>query len=243
MEKLKLFAPIGLYAILIGILYSFAFWDRFFINPLQFASALDIAKVAAWPLTASVLVMFVNFLVSGVTDDDWKQFTHADFILTSIPRRLKLIWKVLWMVGIALLLWWLLFDVATPARWFGIGMCVLLLVSGSIERQTLIRELIPSYSVRAPTISLAVLAPFFAIGAGALAGDTIKSGKGAFILDAGRSYLPATFDESKSHAFVGVLGSLYIFYSSDQAISLVKVGDGQAITLKHNPAAKSKSFY
>lgn len=243
MEKLKYFAPIALYGILIGILYSFAFWDRFFINPLQFASVHDIAKIAALPLAASALLFFINILMSGATDEDWQQFTHMDSPLISAPRCLKLAWKIAWALGVALLLAWLLFQVSTPARWFGIGLCVSFLVAGSIERQALIREIVPSYKLRASAVTLAVLAPFFAIGAGATAGDIIKSGNGVFILDANHSSIPAAFDSSASQKFVGVLGNLYIFYSENLTVSMVKIGDGQIITLKHNPAAKSRSYY
>jgi hypothetical protein len=243
MEKLKIFTPIAVYGILIGIIYSFAFWDRFSINPLQFASALDIAKVAALPLAAGGLLSLTQIFLSGAADEDWKQFTHTDFTLTSVPRWLKLALKILWDGGITLLLGWLVFYVSMPVRWFGIGICVLILVSGSIERQTLIREFIPNVRLRVAAVYLGVIAPFIAVGSGALAGDTIKSGKGTFILDSDHSSLPAALNNSTSRVFVGTLGNFYVFYSDDQTVSMVKVGDGQVIALKRNPAASSRSYY
>ena len=243
MEKLKNFAPIALYGILIGMLYSFAFWDRFSINPLQFASVHDIARVAAWPLAAGALLFLINILTSSAVDEDWKQFTHMDFTLIAAPSWLKMAWRIVWGLGVTLLLAWLLVEVSTPIRWFGIGVCVLFLSASSIERQTVIREIFPSYSLRVSAVTLGVLAPFYAVGAGALAGDKIKSGNGDFILEENHSSLSATFDSSTSHAFVGVLGNLYIFYADNLTVSMVKVGDGQIISLKYNPAAKSRSYY
>lgn len=243
MEKLKIFTPIALYGILIGLLNSFAFWGRFSINPLQFASALDIAKVSAWPLASGGLIFFINALVSSATDDDWLTHTDMDSIHLPIPSWLKWVWKLLWGLGATFLLGWLLYIVSHPARWFGVGFCVLILASGSLERQKIIRKLIPSYCVRVPAIYLALLAPFIAVGAGALAGETIQEGKGAFLLDATHSYLPANFDASDSYAFVGILGNLYVFYSRNKSISMMRLGDGQGITLKKNPLASSHPFF
>ncbi|MFM0240434.1 hypothetical protein [Paraburkholderia phytofirmans] len=243
MEKLKFFTPVAAYALVLGMVYSFSFWGRFFINPLQFASAVDVAKIAAWPLSASVLMALTHFLISGLGFEEWSVFTHVDGPLLLVePKWLKTIAKIIWDGCFVALLLWLALSVSTPFRWFGIGFCAMVLISKSIEKQSIIRKILPNYQIRSIAIFFTIFAPFVSIGVGAVSAETIKSGRASLILDEDQTTLPSTWRRGNPRQFVGTLGGYYVFYSGDKSLAFFKPSDGQAITLKNNPAVNQRGF-
>jgi hypothetical protein len=66
---------------------SLGFWGSFGINIIQFLSAVDIVRIATYPLLASVFVYFIAVILASLTSLRFMPWAHRDAATIQMIKR------------------------------------------------------------------------------------------------------------------------------------------------------------
>lgn len=194
---------ISIYAVSVGILYEWGYWGRFDINILQFMSASEVLRSAAYPF----LGVFVFFILgAGLNLFLFKPLPEGGGRTTKVGVILN---KHSHFYAIAAICTLVFINWLSSGRWAWdiLGFAVWITCTVLISRLELLHSLIPDDEIRALVGTFVVAMPVFSFTYGATAGEEILSGS-----DYREATIPSTIEKSK---FLGIAGDYAFFLSLD----------------------------
>lgn len=216
------------YFISVGACYLFGYWGAFHINVLEFISFTDVAKLAIYPLMASLIFFLAGVVSAEIAHSPSRPpgggSTSKLGIFGRKHWRLLLTLQIFIAVLVALL-------APEPGKWFVVAILVTLLSTPLAHLEVLI-EVVPNPRVRATVLFLSLLLPTISFAYGRLQAFMVKTGASEQFIDIVRSKLPLVSDEKNQVAYLGFLGSVYVLRESKTGqIVLVKQRDDSPLFL------------
>lgn len=194
------------YLVAVGACYLFGYWGAFQINVLEYISFADVAKIAIYPLVASII-----FALAGVAISELVCGPHlppGGGNNTTIGRFGLKHWRLLVAAVLVLVVVIAIFG-AEPRKWFLVASLVSLL-SVSLTHIEQIIEIFPNPRARKIAMYLFLLLPTSSFAYGREQAYLVKTGNADHFVDIARSKLPLTVDEKDQVAYLGLLGNLYV---------------------------------
>lgn len=216
------------YLIAVGACYLFGYWGAFHINVLEFISFTDVAKLAIYPLMASLV-----FFLAGVV---LAEILHSPHLPPGGGSASKLgmfgqkHWR--WLLALQICAAVLVAVFAPePGKWFIVAVLVTLLSTPLTHVEPFIK-VVPNPRVRATALFLLLLLPTISFAYGRQQAFLVKTGASEQFVDVVRSKLSLTNDEKNPVAYLGFLGSVYVLRESKTGeLVLVKQRDDSPIFL------------
>ncbi len=193
------------YVIGVGVAYTLGYWGTFGLNPLQFMGISELARLAIYPLMATlalaIVLMAANyFFLSGVLPPGG----GANSVINRTGRKY-------WGTLLAILCITIVVTITyapEPSKWYILAVLVTLF-STPLTHVPRIIELIPSPRVRAFGLLLLIALPALAFAQGRLRAYNITQGYAEHCVDLSRSALPPGPAASKA-AYLGYLGGMHV---------------------------------
>lgn len=220
------------YLIAVGACYLFGYWGAFHINVLEYISFTDVAKLAVYPLMASLV-----FALAGVI---FAELVHSPHFPPGGGNNSKVgmfglkYWRLL--VGLQIVIAALVAIYAPePGKWFVVAMIVGLLGTPLTHVEMLI-EIFPNPRVRATTMFLVLLLPAISFAYGRQEAYLVKTGASEQFVDIARSKLSLAGDDKSPVAYLGFLGNVYVLREGKTGqIVLVKPREDSPMFLVSKP--------
>lgn len=202
----EVFAFGASYLVAVGACYLFGYWGAFQLNVLEYISFADIAKLAVYPLLASLA-----FVLAGVA---FSELLHAPHFPpgggnnTPISQFGLRHWRLL--LGMQIIVTVLIATFAPePGKWFVVAFLISLFSTAFAHVENVI-EILPNPRLRATVLFLSLLLPTLGFAYGRLQAHLVKTGAADYFVDVERSKLPLTSDAKNPVAYLGLLGNLYV---------------------------------
>lgn len=220
------------YFIAVGACYLFGYWGAFHINVLEFISFTDIAKLAVYPLMASLV-----FVLAGVLFAELVHSPHRPPGGGSSSKAGQFgqkYWR--WILALQIFITVLIAIYAPePGKWFAVAMLVSFLSTPLTHIEKLI-EVVPNPRARATTLFLVLLLPSISFAYGRQQAFLVKTGASEQNVDVARSKLPIASDEKNTVAYLGFLGSVYVLREAKTGqVVFVKQRDDSPLFLMPKP--------
>jgi hypothetical protein len=193
------------YLLGIAACFLFGYWGAFNINILELGSFADLAKLAIFPLLAS-LAFFVAGIIGAemlfkspfpvVINTD--QTNRRGSIFTSI--------KIAAIVAVAIFF-------PEPGKWFVVAFLVSSL-SSALHQVGALAKIVPDPPTRALTLYFLLLLPGISFAYGRVEAFLIKSDNPTRTVDIGRSKVALTATPKKPVAYLGYVGGNHVLYES-----------------------------
>lgn len=220
------------YLITVGACYLFGYWGAFHINVLEFISFTDVAKLAVYPLMASLAFTIAGVLTSEITRSP--HLPSGGGNSSKVGQFGLKHWRWLLVLQICITVLVAIYA-PEPGKWFVIAMLVSLFSTPLTHIEKLI-EVIPNPRARNTTLFLVLLLPSISFAYGRQQAFLIKIGMSEQFVDVVRSKLPIASDEKNSVAYLGFLGSVYVLREAKTGqIVFVKQRDDSPLFLVPNP--------
>lgn len=194
------------YLVMVGACYLFGYWGAFQINVLEYISFTDVAKLAVYPLMASLV-----FALAGVA---LSELVHAPHFPpgggndTSIGRFGLRHWRLLLSLQIIVTVLVTIYA-PEPGKWFVVALLVSLFSTALAHAEKLI-ELLPNPRFRATVLFMSLFLPTMGFALGRQQAYLVKTGAADQFVDVERSRLPLTAEGKNQVAYLGLLGNLYV---------------------------------
>ena len=194
------------YLVAVGACYLFGYWGAFQINVLEYISFADVAKIAVYPLVASVIFALAGVAISELVWGPY--FPPGGGNSTAIGRfgLKRWRWLVTAMLGLVVVI--AIFG-PEPRKWFLVASLVSLL-SISLTYIEQVIEIFPNPRASKIAMYLFLLLPTTSFAHGREQAYLVKTGNADHFVDIQRSKLPLTVDEKNQVAYLGLLGNLYV---------------------------------
>lgn len=220
------------YLIAVGACYMFGYWGAFHINVLEFISFADVAKLAIYPLVASLVFFIAGVLVSELVFSPC--LPPGGGASSKVGQFGQKHWR--WFVAIPICI-----AVAgaiygrEPWKWLAVAMLLSPLSIPLAHLEKLI-EVIPNPHARHTTLYLLLLLPMMSFVHGRLDAFYVKTGASGQFVDVVRSKLPIENDENNRVAYLGYLGNVYVLREAKTGqLVLVKQSDDSPLFLSSKP--------
>lgn len=220
------------YLIAVGACYLFGYWGAFNINVLEFISFADVAKLAVYPLMASLLLF-----LAGVLYGELMSVPHLPPGGGSASR-LEVFgrkhWRGLIVLQITITALVAIFA-PEPVKWFVVALLVSLLSTPLTHVEKFI-DLMPNPRARSTTLFLLLLLPTISFAFGREQAFLVKTGASKQFVDIARSKLPLEGDAKTPVAYLGFLGNVYVLREAKTGqIIFVKQRDDSPLFLAPKP--------
>jgi hypothetical protein len=216
------------YLVAVGACYLFGYWGAFQINVLEYISIADVAKLAIYPLMASLV-----FALAGVA---FSELVHSPHFPpgggndTPVGRLGLKHWRLL--LGLQIVVTVLVATYAPePGKWFVVALLVSLFSTALAHIEKVI-ELLPNPRVRSTVLFLSLFLPTMGFAYGRQQAYLVKTGVIDHFVDVERSKLPFTADAKSQVAYLGLLGNIYVLREGKKGyIIFVKQRDDSPLFL------------
>lgn len=194
------------YLVAVGACYLFGYWGAFQINVLEYISFADVAKLAVYPLMASLI-----FALAGVA---FSELVHAPHFPpgggnnTAVGRFGFKHWRLLLGAQIVLAVLVAIYA-PEPGKWFVVA-TLMSLFSTPLTHIEKVIEIFPNPRARATVLFLSLFLPTMSFAYGRQQAYLVKTGAADHFVDIERSKLPLTGDGKDQVAYLGLLGNLYV---------------------------------
>lgn len=220
------------YFILVGACYLFGYWGAFNINVLEFITFTDVAKLALYPLIASLV-----FVLAGVL---FAELIHAPHFppgggnASTVGVFGRKYWR--WLIALQIAVTILVATYAPePGKWFVVTLLVSLLSTPLTHIEKLI-EVVPNPQARATALFLLLFLPTISFAYGRQQAFFVKTGVSEQFVDVVRSKLPLVSDAKNPVVYLGLLGNVYVLRESKSGqMVLVKQSDDSPLFLAPKP--------
>lgn len=206
----ELFAFGAPYLVVVGACYLFGYWGAFQINVLEYISLTDIAKLAVYPLMASLV-----FVLAGVA---FSELVHAPYFPpgggndTLIGQFGLRYWRL--FLGLQIVITVLVATYAPePGKWFVVAFLISLL-SMALAHLEMVIEVLPNPRLRSTVLFLSLFLPTLGFAYGRQQAYFVKTGAADHFVDVERSKLPLMSNGKNQVAYLGLLGNLYVMRES-----------------------------
>lgn len=228
-EALAVVVP---YLITVSTCYLFGYWGAFHINVLEFISFADIAKLAVYPLMASLVLLLGGVLFSELALSP--HFPPGGGRASKVGMFGQKYWR--WLLALQLCItvivaiYW-----PEPVKWFFVAGLVSSFSTFFAHLQKLI-EVVPNPRVRATALFLVLLLPSISFAYGRQQAFLVKTGTSKQFVDVVRSRLAIASDEKNPVAYLGFLGSVYVLRETKTGhLVLVKQRDDSPLFIISKP--------
>lgn len=220
------------YLITVAICYLFGYWGSFNINVLEYISFADVAKLAIFPLIASLVFSFAGILlVQVVLVPD---FPVGGGNSTKIGTFGLKHWR--WLISLLIFITIIVITYGNePQKWFLVAMLISML-STHLTHIEWIKQIIPNPQIRATTLFLILFLPTTSFAYGKQKAYFVKTGQSGQFVDITRSKLTLIGDKKNPVAYLGFLGNVYVLREAKtEQIVLVKQREDSPIFLISKP--------
>lgn len=220
------------YLIAVGACYQFGYWGAFHINVLEFISFADVAKLAIYPLMASLVFLLAGVLFSELVFSP--HFPPGGGSTFKVGMFGKKHWR--WLLALQLCIVLLVAIYAPePGKWFAVAALVSTFSTPLIHLKKLI-EVVPNPHSRAVALFLLLFLPSISFAYGRHQAFLVKTGASEQFIDVVRSKLPITSDEKNPVAYLGFLGSVYVLREAKTGqVVFVKQRDDSPLFIVSKP--------
>lgn len=215
------------YLVAVAACFQFGYWGAFNVNVLELVSFADIAKLAVYPLLASLVFILAGVLVAEILQSP--HLPSGGGANTNLGRFGRKHWR--WLVAVQVLVIMAL-SLFGPDRvkWFLVAFLVASLSTPLSHVESLI-ELLPNPKWRATSLFILLLLPGFILlllpGLGFAYGRQeaflVKTGFPARVVDVTRSKLPLSSDTKNPVSYLEFVGGIHVLYEAQS---------GQVVFLK-----------
>lgn len=210
------------FGIAVAASYLFGYWGAFNVNVLELGSLADIAKLATFPLLASLTFLLAGVFTSDVLQGD--RLSPGGGNDTPIGRFGLKYWRAIVAIQIITITLIAIFS-PEPGKWFAVAVLISLL-STPFSHSDAIIELIPDPKLRSKVLFLVLLLPPISFAYGRLDAYLVKGGHPPRIVDVGRSKLELREEQDKRVAYLGRVGEIDVLFESlTGSIVLLKQSD------------------
>ena len=188
--------------------YLFGYWGAFNINVLEFISFSDLAKLALYPIVASLFFAAVGLATGEIANGDrlpvggGRSSRFAIFVLKH--------WRIIFFLLLSSIFWiWLL--VPSPYKLILLAFLALPfpVALGNTE---LAIQLLPNSRIRYQASFIFMMLPVAAFSVGQEQADRVKAGKSSLVVDVQRSQLALLSRADAPVVYMGLLGDTYVLY-------------------------------
>lgn len=198
------------YAIAVGAAYAMGYWGAVGINVLEFIGIADIAKLAVYPLMATLALGVLAMLGTQLLGQ--RVLPPGGGVNTPIGRAGRKYWWFLVALVVFASVAIAVFG-PEPTRWFvfAILLCTLSTPLGHVP---FFQQILPNAYGRSFVLLLLLALPTFSFAQGRLKAFVLKSGSASLYVDVKRSGIAAVADLSNPVAYVGFIGGTYVLRES-----------------------------
>ena len=219
------------YLVAVSGCYLFGYWGAFNVNVLEFIALADIAKLAIYPLLASLGFALPGYVISHLRNTNMPVGGGNSTAIGNFGFKY---WRALLSLQILLIALVVIFG-KDPYRWFVVAVLFSLLSTALTHVDALV-EILPNPQVRSTTLFLALLLPGLAFAQGRLQADNIKEGRTALFVDTSRSNLHFALDAKSPVVYLGFLnGTFVLFERKTGQIIFVKQKEDSPLTIGPKP--------
>jgi hypothetical protein len=227
-EIKELLAAVIPYLVAVAAAYLFGYWGTFNINVLEFVSLADLAKLAVYPLLASLIFFLAGLLTSQFLVSP--KVTPGGGANTTVGRIGRKYWRLFLGLQVVVICMMAIYG-PEPRKWIVVASLVALF-SAPLSHLEFLIERIPNPRARMTSLFLVLLLPGIAFAFGRQEAYLIKSGHPNQTVDIKRSNLPLSEDATKPVAYLGFVGGTYILYETKtEQLVLVKQQDNSQLYL------------
>jgi len=206
-SSLKDFWSIGvLYFIGIGCCYLFGYWGALGVNVLEFIGLADIAKLALFPLLASLVFGIAGSAFSELLT--LKRLPPGGGAESTLGRAGHKYGHLVLAANLFIIVFLALFG-PEPGKWFAIALLVSFF-SIPLTHQGSVIALIPNPKLRATLAHLLFLLPAVSFAYGRLDAHQTIHGDKVRVVDIARTSSALIGDLNKPVIYLGLLGSTYV---------------------------------
>ena len=209
------------FSIAVGACYLFGYWGPVGINLLEFVGFTDIAKLAIYPLVASLALFFLGLVLSLITTGNRMpvgggRHTKVGQFGRRFARELLAL-VVLAIIGV--------YAIAPePFKWLGIAFLAVFFAAPLANMDAFV-EALPSSAIRFALTLLLLMLPALSFAVGRADIYFARNLVSAKTVDVERSKLPLTSETKLPVIYLGLLGSTFV---------LLETKTGQLILVKQD---------
>ena len=207
------------YFIGVGGCYLFGYWSIVDINVMEFIGLSDVAKLALYPLVASLLLYAPGVMLSEIS------FGHLVPVGGGQNTKIGVValrFSRLLLALLVLFIFVVYFVIPEPFKWFVIAVLAISF-SAPASHFSLAIKLVPNARARVVILQALIVLPILSFAIGRLNIHNVIKEKSAKTVDVTRSKLPLTSDKNNPVIYLGMLGSTVI---------LREMQTGQIVLLK-----------
>ena len=220
------------YLIGVGACFQFGYWGAFHINVLEFISFADVAKLAVYPLMASLVFVLAGVLFSELVY--WPHLPPGGGSKSKVGMFGQKYWRWLLALLICIVVLVAIYG-PEPGKWFAVAMLVSLFSTPLTHLEKLI-EVVPNPRTRAMALLLVLLLPSISFAYGRHQAFLVKTGASEQFVDVVHSKLPIASDEKNPVAYLGFLGSVYVLREAKTGqVIFVKQRDNSPLFIVSKP--------
>lgn len=226
------------FAVAVGAFFQFGYWGALDVSVLEFVGLMDLAKLAFYPLTLTLITVILG---TAVTESflgerpDGRRTAHA-----ALPpvRAMHAGWVLLPAMVASLGIY--MFMENEQTKWHLIAVMASLFAVPFNHAPFLV-ELVPDRNVRRLGVFLLVVTPMLAFAEGRSKAHSAIHLKGASIVDVVRSKVDLKTDAASPVLYLGLLGETYILKESlTGSLVFLKRGDAPLIVTPRIPKVVAK---
>lgn len=210
MDLKEKIAAVSTFGIATAASYLFGYWGAFNVNVLELGSLIDVAKLAAFPLLASLAFFMTGTVTTEILQGD--RLPPGGGNDTPIGRWGLRYWRLLVIALISSIVLISIYG-PEPGNWF-LASLLTSFLSIPICHSELAIKYIPNPKIRSKALYLAILLPTISFAYGRLDAHLVKTGHPNRIIDVARSKLELRETNKRRVAYLGRIGEVDVLYES-----------------------------
>ena len=201
---------VSTYLVGVAACFLFGYWGAFNINVLELGSLIDLAKLAIFPLLASLAFFIAGIIAAELMFKSPFPVVPRLAISDATPRIAR--WRVFAAFKItAITLVTIFFP--EPGKWFVVAFLISSL-SSAFHHIDALEKIVSDPSTRALALYCLLLLPGTSFAYGRLEAFQIKSDNPTRTVDVIRSKVALTATPKKPVAYLGYVGGNHVLYES-----------------------------